>query len=404
MSQEQALIEVLEAIQHFDHPRESFRQIAEGIRRAIQASTCWCLTFNQHKAEIIAASSAVDRAKSTGPLPMRSGRRRPEILGEESIKSSVLLTEIWEPTTERDFLSTDLSRLFASVGTHENQEVGILAIRSADRPFRAFERALFAILVQLITFWLAVQRSHCEQEEARQFADDIASIVGHELRTPLAGAMGYLQLAGRWLAYNQTEPAGKAVNAALELSRALERELEDLLESSRLSHGRVGLQRISFDLVELVESVANSARVAVPDHGISLQAPPSLMVYGDPLRLRRVFENLVANALKFSPPGTNVRLDIRVQKEFALVIVSDEGPGIAHEHLRRIFDRFYQVSDPTRRPRGLGLGLTLAQQIVNAHGGRIWCTSQLGRGSKFHVLVPLGPRPGDLPESYSPPE
>ena len=402
--QEQGLLEVLEATRHLDCPNQSFGQIAHGIREAIQASACWCLAYDQQKEEIIAASPPAEdrtiRGKTSGraadlhPLPRVADQlalaRRPH----RGLTDSVKMT--WPPSSEA-------GRLFATVGEHENHEVAVIAVRTANRPFTTWERGLFATLTQLVTSALTAHRLLAEQHEARQIADDVASIVGHELRTPLAGALGYLQLAARRLAANDADAASKAVNSALQLSRALERLLEDLLESSRINRNHVMLNPVAFDLVELIDNLTNGARMSSPDHGITLKVPQSLIAYGDALRLRRVFENLLSNAVKFSPPGTNIRIDVQTTKEGALIVVTDEGPGIAAEHLNRVFDRFYQVGDPSRQTGGLGLGLALAQQIVRAHGGKIWCTSEVGQGSSFHVTIPLGPGPKGPCEPYSPP-
>lgn len=404
MIQEQGLREVLEAIGHLECRNESFGQIAHGIRQAIQATACWCLAYDQQQEEIIAASPPAEDETIRGHSVLRAASLQAPPRASEQLtlaRRSSHDSTAWSETISPR--SDGPRRLFANVGEHDNREVAVLAVRTVSRPFTTWERGLFATLTQLVTSSLAAHRLLAERIEARQLADDLASIIGHELRTPMAGALGYLQLAARRLAANDADAASKAVNSALHLSRALERQLEDLLESSRIGRGHVALNPVAFDLIELVDTLTNGARMSSPDHGITVTGPSSLIAYGDALRLRRVFENLLSNAVKFSPPGTNIHVNVQTAAEGALIVVTDEGPGIAPEHLSRVFDRFYQIGDSSRQGGGLGLGLALAQQIVRAHGGKIWCTSEVGRGSSFHVLIPLGPGPAQSAELYSPP-
>ncbi|HUX87060.1 MAG TPA: HAMP domain-containing sensor histidine kinase, partial [Chloroflexota bacterium] len=379
-------------------------QIAHGIRQAIHASACWCFAYDQQKEEIIASSpTAKDQTTRGNSLAGAAVFHAPRSVKNPLFPARQLRQDSAASAHTPWIGSSEPRRLVATVGDHDNQEMAFLAVRTANRPFTPWERGLFETLTQLVKSALAAHRLLAEQSEIRQRADDVATIIGHELRTPMAGAMGYLQLAARRLAANDSEAASKAVNAAIQISRALERQLDDLLESSRISLGHVTLNPVTFDLVDLIENLTNSVRVSSPDHGITVTSPPSLTVRGDILRLRRVLENLLSNAVKFSPSGTNIRLDVQTATDGAMIVISDEGPGIAAEHLNRIFDRYYQIGDPSCQSGGLGMGLSLAQQIVRAHGGKIWCTSEVGRGSNFYVTIPLGPGPSASLNPYSPP-
>jgi len=134
------------------------------------------------------------------------------------------------------------------------------------------------------------------------------------------------------------------------------------------------------------------AQTDVNLQGVSLHlaVQPNLpLVLGDPDRLIQAFQNLLNNAIKFSPSGGEVRVHLEEHPDYIQVAVSDKGIGIAQEQLDRIFDRFYQVDgSATRRFEGTGLGLAITKRIVEAHGGRIWVKSRMGKGSTFFFTLP----------------
>jgi signal transduction histidine kinase len=136
-----------------------------------------------------------------------------------------------------------------------------------------------------------------------------------------------------------------------------------------------------------------SAEAAATKAGIVLKAdiPETLPpVWADPKYLQQVFDNLLGNAIKFSPDGGKITVCIRKEGEYLRVAVSDTGIGIHEDHLERIFERFYQVNgSPTRLFGGTGLGLALVKKAIEAHGGKVWAESQLGQGSTFFFTLPI---------------
>jgi signal transduction histidine kinase len=116
---------------------------------------------------------------------------------------------------------------------------------------------------------------------------------------------------------------------------------------------------------------------------------PEVKLMGDSTRLAQVFDNLFTNASKYAP-GSKVFLAVSIEQQSAVIAISDNGPGIAGEHLSQLFKRFYRLPSNDSNIRGTGLGLFICRQIVRAHGGSIWAESELGEGTTFYVKLPLG--------------
>ena len=174
--------------------------------------------------------------------------------------------------------------------------------------------------------------------------------------------------------------------------------IEQLLAFSRLEAGLGAVDLAAFDLAELAAQVAGSARAAHgPDLNLQLDVEPKLPpVWADPGRIAQVIENLLTNAVKFTPPGGFIRVVLRRREREVEVRVIDRGIGISAAALPRIFDRFYQADgSSTRRYGGMGLGLAIVREILAAHGREIQVESQLGVGTTFHFTLPLAVEPTD---------
>jgi signal transduction histidine kinase len=229
--------------------------------------------------------------------------------------------------------------------------------------------------------------------DAVKLRDDFLSVAGHELKTPLTALT--LQVASLLRAYaGERAPApgdavGKLTRIASTAAR-LERLVTELLDVSRITSGRLALERQHHDLVAIArEVVGRFAEQAARDRTpIELIAPAALEGTWDGQRLDQVLTNLLSNALKYGP-GRPVRVRVAADEtRRARLSVEDEGIGIAPADQERIFDRFERAI-PDRNYGGLGLGLWIARQIVEAHGGQIRVQSAPGRGSTFEVLLPL---------------
>lgn len=223
--------------------------------------------------------------------------------------------------------------------------------------------------------------------------DQFLALASHELRTPLAALQGYIQLAQR-----QSGPAGdldrlrRYLVIALEQARRQGALIDDLVDVARLQGGKLALTLTPLDLGSLARRVVDVAQVlAPPAQTITLDAGDStLLVAGDAGRLEQVVLNLLTNAIRYAPETD--RIDVRLSRQggTAELAIQDYGPGIAAAELGRIFSRFAQI-ERTDRPGqgGLGLGLFIAQEIAQGHGGDITVTSTVGEGTVFTLRLPL---------------
>jgi two-component system OmpR family sensor kinase len=249
-------------------------------------------------------------------------------------------------------------------------------------------------------FNVMVDERQAWEDQLRRFVADAS----HELRTPLTTIVGVMELhrAGAL-------PAGPRLDDAL---RRADREaqrmsglLEDLLLLARLDQGRpLAIEPV--DLGQLTADVVYDARLSHPDRPIQVDVRPIPLVPGDETRLRQVVTNLVANAVTHTGPGTEVRVQVHLDRAASgtvgpacLLEVSDDGPGMTANEARHVFDRFYRVDAgrgragpawPERRPRGgAGLGLSIVSSIVAAHGGQVSVRTAPGQGATFRVALPL---------------
>jgi len=232
-------------------------------------------------------------------------------------------------------------------------------------------------------------------KEADRVKDEFVSAVSHELRSPLTPIRGFVQLVARELEREGGHPTHVAWLHSIEghVDR-MTRLVDDLLDAARLRAGRLEIRPEPTDLVTLCQGVLRAQRAAATEHELLLDvAPPTLIGWWDPDRLHQVIENLVSNAVKYSPPGSTVRLAIaEAPAEDAVhVSVSDQGPGVPPALRPEIFAPFYRtVAATASRTPGLGLGLFISRELVLAHGGTIAVADAPGGGACFTVTLPRG--------------
>lgn len=237
------------------------------------------------------------------------------------------------------------------------------------------------------------------EREFEQLKDDFMSTVSHELRTPLFSIQGFVQIMleddGLDLA-NRKEFLTIIQHQAAQLTEMV----NNLLDLSKLDAGQLEFERKPVAMLDLVHQVVLKLQGFAHRQQVRLvpMMPATLpMVIGDSQRLEQVLTNLVGNAIKFSEAGHEVRICVSTLEKEILVEVQDDGIGIPSEALDRIFSRYYQVEDRSERSAmGSGLGLHIAQKIVEGHYGRIWVESETGRGSTFRFTLPLPELEADL--------
>jgi signal transduction histidine kinase len=236
-------------------------------------------------------------------------------------------------------------------------------------------------------------RMVAELARAEQQRRSLTADVAHELRTPLHIIQGNLEgvLDGVY------EPSREHISATLEETHLLARLVSDLQTLSLAEAGQLPLHRVQVSAADLLADVSTRFSRPAEEQGVTLALEvaesPSLDLFADPDRLDQVLSNLVANALRYTPPGGQITLGARSTTDPAGVClwVADTGAGIAPEDLPYIFDRFWKGDRArTRGSGGSGLGLAIARQLVQAHGGAIRAESRLGEGSTFTMEIPKG--------------
>src|SRR6185503_12717316 len=239
----------------------------------------------------------------------------------------------------------------------------------------------------------AIARDVSGQQEATREAirlrEEFISVAAHELRTPLTTVYARLQLVERRLARNEVDPETLQRDVALVRQSAdrLKRLIDRLLDISRIRSGQLQLERETTDIAEIVASVA-STLAETSGREINVKAedsPESYRVELDGLRIEEVLVNLIDNAVKYSPKNTAIDVELTSSAEAVGIAVRDHGPGIRAEERVRIFEPFHRTSDAAP---GVGLGLHIAREIVELHGGTLEVEAPADGGSRFVVTMP----------------
>ncbi|MGB4592697.1 MAG: ATP-binding protein [Coriobacteriia bacterium] len=239
--------------------------------------------------------------------------------------------------------------------------------------------------------FVVIKRDITEAKMLDQLRSSFVANVSHELRTPLTSIIGFADALSQ-VSSSQIAERGPELVRRIRQSASRMRDLvEELLEVTTIqAEAGLNVLKRPVDLEQIVREHAETVS-RTTDHRLRITAYPDLpLVSCDPIRIGRVVENLVANAVKFSPSGGEVLVSIGTDEESAFIAVRDEGVGIAPEDVPRLFDRFSQVDmSSTREFGGIGLGLFVADEIVRAHGGTISVESNPRKGSTFIVRLPL---------------
>jgi two-component system phosphate regulon sensor histidine kinase PhoR len=237
---------------------------------------------------------------------------------------------------------------------------------------------------------VVVFRDVTTQRDVARLKDDLLSMASHDLRTPATVVKVQAQLAQRALRADDYDPQRmrERINLILSQTDRLTSMLSLLMDLSRIEAGRLDLLREPLDLVELVRGVVAPVQALTSRHTIVVEAPRRLPGCWDATRLDQVLQNLLTNAVKYSPDGGTIVVRVQAEASQAVVSVQDPGLGIPADELPRLCERFYRMPS-TRTLEGNGLGLYICQAIVSAHGGRLSVASDgPGQGSTFTVSLP----------------
>jgi PAS domain S-box-containing protein len=234
-------------------------------------------------------------------------------------------------------------------------------------------------------------RKNVEYVELDKLKANLLSTVSHELRTPLAGIKGYTTML---LTYHKQIKKAEEWETLKTIDQSADRLMElieHLLDMSRLDAGLLRLNLQPVKPRDILIKAIEEARLRSPDHTFIQDIRPRLpAITADARRLRQIIDNLVDNAVKYSEEGTEVTLRAEVKENALQISVTDQGRGIPEAEIPKLFERFYRITEKLKKdPGGFGLGLSLCKALVEAHGGRIWLESDIGKGSTFYFTIPL---------------
>ncbi len=236
----------------------------------------------------------------------------------------------------------------------------------------------------------AERRARERAESEARMREELMAIVSHDLRNPLNAITMSASLLTRSLPADVPAPCHKYVQTILRSVDQMTRLIADLLDLSAIDRNALKLDRRPHAVATLIRESVELFQAVAASRGLLLNAAEvaaDLRVSCDRERLQQVLSNLLGNALKFTPPGGQIRVGAKVADDDVRFTVSDTGPGIAGDQLEHLFDRYWQAKNDSR---GVGLGLSIARGIVDAHSGRIWVETELGRGTDFHFTIPIG--------------
>jgi signal transduction histidine kinase len=291
----------------------------------------------------------------------------------------------------------DMQTYLATPLIHGGETIGGMALHFREAAaLGAADRTFTLLLAQATATALHRARSYDAEQEKRRHAElvaqareDVLGVVAHDLRNPLNLIVTTTEL----LQEEDLAPGRRKqiLDIAMRAGKQMNRLIEDLLDAVRLETGRFYLEIEDVEVSavfrqadETFQPLAHGRRIALT----SLSPDGEMFVRADTFRVSQIVGNLLGNAIKFTPEGGEVSFRAANADREVVFHVSDNGPGIPADQIDRLFDQFWQARKTDKR--GVGLGLTIAKGIVEAHGGRIWCQSAVGVGSTFSFTLPAG--------------
>lgn len=322
--------------------------------------------------------------------------RKPMVLGRQRRADDPIYRVV-----DRE-LSAETRTLLAVPMIVRDRTIGVLEAvnKQNDADYTAEDVKVVEILAALAAIAIEGWRLQDEAEkaqqavqEAEQMKTNFVAVAFHELRTPLGVILGQAALLQESLPPEQRQSAESILNSALQLRGIIE-------QFSTVEALERGLHQVQYERVapaELARQVIESFGFPASEKGIRIALRPcrtDLLIECDRQKIRTVLENLLNNAITYTDPGGQVLVKIEELPQYVRVSVMDNGIGIPAGEQEKVFQRFYQVEKHlTRRHGGMGLGLSIAKEMVELHGGRIWVESVEGKGSNFSFEIPYAPSP-----------
>jgi signal transduction histidine kinase len=389
----------------FDTALEPEATVVSLARLAVPALAECAVVDLVHEDGFVRRVDVVDVDPSRREMTLTIRRQAPNLRSESPFSRAIrtgqaaLLTQVPErengggdPDHERLMKDLQCQSLLLIPLVARGQTLGLLTLASRERRYDAADLALAQELAGRAAMALDNARLYREAQAASRAKDDFLATVSHELRTPINAVLGWATMLRR---HRLDEARAEYACDAIEQSaRAQAQLLEQLLDVSRAIAGKLDLHLAPAHLAGTVEAAIDAVRPDADDKKVRISSRldrsiPLLIV--DPERLQQVVVNMVANAVKFSAEEGTVQVELRRDDRFVEIVVEDHGVGIKREFLPYVFDRFRQAgTKPDGVNRGLGLGMSIARDIVERHGGTITADSAgEGKGATFTVRLPV---------------
>ncbi len=392
------LLQVTTALAEAPLPRDVARVVIEKGLDVLEASTGIVATLDGNELRILdrrAAGNGPQRSRTISledRTPLTASLRRREPVWIESREEFRTLF----PAAFGRIPAENTSNAFVALPLFHGEDlIGGLVFGFEDASaLGATDRTYALLLAQSVGNALARARTLESERDGRRDAETMArareevlGVVAHDLRNPLGVAGSVLQMLA------EADVTGAAKDKLLASGtravRQMNRLIGDLLDVIRMESGRLSLETETVSASSTMAQAEEGVRHLAAARRIAITIEPcdaGLRVRGDRGRLAQVFGNLLGNAIKFTPEGGTITVRARRDGAAVLFEIADTGPGVAPENLAHLFDRFWQANRTDHR--GVGLGLPITKGIVEAHGGRIWVESELGKGSHFYFTIP----------------
>lgn len=275
-------------------------------------------------------------------------------------------------------------------GTAFDMEYPVTGYNDQERRWvRAFGK-LYESTDGLAAHFSGIMLDITEQKRNEQRKNDFISMVSHELKTPLTSLSAYVQLLQRKAEQRGDKFAETSLAKANSLIGRMSSLINGFLNVSRFEDGKIYLDKSEFCMQQLIDSVLQDAVDTDGKHKITVNPCEVRNVLGDREKIGQVIENLISNALKYSPRDTEIVINCSYTDDELRVDVADKGIGVKREDQEKLFDRYYRVNDAqTKHLAGFGIGLYLSREIIRQHGGQIGVESEYGEGSHFYFTIPL---------------
>lgn len=374
------------------------RELLNRISEILRADTAAILMMDyQHNCLVVKAAKGLEEADGEVSIPIGEGfagrialQHQPLIIQQDAY------TQVYNPILSQQ----QVQSLLGAPLLLDNRLIGVIRVGTLlPRQFNQDDVQLLQLVAERAA--LAIDRARLNEaerqalaqaQEANRLKDEFLAIVSHELRTPMQSILGWSQM----LRKRELKPdtVAKALETLERNAKQQARVIDDILDVSRIIRKKISIRLIPLNIAPIIESaiISISPAAAAKNIQIASRINSSIsQILGDPDRLPQIINNLLSNAMKFTPNGGSIEIQLEQMESNILLTVIDTGQGIEAEFLPYVFEGFRQAdSSRTRTHGGLGLGLTIVQYLVDLHGGTVQADSEgEGKGAKFTIKLPI---------------